>query len=189
MIAGIDEFRKYIGIVGFRNIHIANVDDFLKRIDNTITQNVETQFFNAEVIATWEHVYFAVLDGLVAFKNKENIADSVAMETMLYVSAQHQIKLAMQTVGLKRGTSDIVFLAIGNSAEMVAETIEEISRFLKSEPNNAALDLTPQKRRTIMKFFGISRLELKTAKIRNAGEKGALINLVVERMALFAARR
>jgi len=48
---------------------------------------VEVQLFDASLVTTWEHLYFAALDSLTAFRNRENISRSLAMETMLYASA------------------------------------------------------------------------------------------------------
>jgi tRNA threonylcarbamoyladenosine modification (KEOPS) complex Cgi121 subunit len=189
LLKEIDEYSKCVGIVGFRSICVTDVDKFFKGIDRIGIRGVEKQFFSADTIATWEHIYFAVLDTLIAFRNKNNIANSTAVETMLYASAQHQIKVAIETVGIKTGTVNIAVLTLGDSAKAVTETIRGISRLLKAEPDDTTLDLTLQKRKTIMKVFKITESELKTVEIGCVDEKEALVNLVVERMALFAARR
>ncbi|MDH5793660.1 MAG: KEOPS complex subunit Cgi121, partial [Candidatus Bathyarchaeota archaeon] len=88
MLKYIEEFGKYAAITGFRNVQIKDTEEFLKKICKKKGSNVETQFFDAKYVATWQHLYFAVLNALTAFKNKGNISKSVTMETLLYASAQ-----------------------------------------------------------------------------------------------------
>ena len=77
------------------------------------TENVELQFFDANLIATQQHLYFAALNALQAFQNKTNISKSLAMETMLYASAQRQIQKAIQRCGIKPQTTTMAVIIIG----------------------------------------------------------------------------
>jgi len=90
----IEETGKYVEIMGFRNLIIGDAEEFLKAVRKKKQQRVWVQFFNAELVATWQHLHFAVLNALLAFKNKRNISKSVMMEAMLYASAQRQIRRA-----------------------------------------------------------------------------------------------
>jgi KEOPS complex subunit Cgi121 len=188
MLKHIEEFGKCAAITGFRNVKIKDTKEFLKKIHKEKPSNVETQFFDAKYVATWQHLYFAVLNALTAFKNKENISKSVTMETMLYASAQRQIRKAMQLLGIKSETSEIALLIIGQNPETVKSALPIISASVNVQHDDTVLELSEEKRRIIQKAFGISDLELKTV-MKKDGLEEALTNLVIEQMALLATRR
>ena len=88
MLQYLKDYGKYVEITGYHNIAFDKAEIFLKTNRKQTKQNVDIQFFDAELIATQEHLYFAVLNALQAFKNKTNLSKSPAMETMLYASAE-----------------------------------------------------------------------------------------------------
>jgi KEOPS complex subunit Cgi121 len=184
----IEEFGKYAAITGFRNVKIRDTKEFLKRIHKEKLANVETQFFDAKYVASWEHLYFAVLNALTAFKNKENISKSIAMETLLYASAQRQIRKAMELLGIKPETSEIAVLIIGENSETVKSALSMISASATAQHDDTVLELSEEKKRVIQKTFGISDLELKTV-LKKEGLEEALTNLVIEQMALLSTQR
>jgi tRNA threonylcarbamoyladenosine modification (KEOPS) complex Cgi121 subunit len=184
----IEEFGKYAAITGFRNVKIKDTEEFLKKILKKKGSNVETQFFDAKFAATWQHLYFAVLNALTAFKNKGNISKSIAMETMLYASTQRQIRKAMELLGIKSETSEIALLIIGENLEAVKSALSMVSKIFNSQSDDTVLELSAEKTVIIQKTFGISDLELKTTMKKDGLEK-ALTNLVIERMALLATQR
>ncbi len=107
------EYGKWMEITGYRNIAFTKAEEFLKANRKETKQNVEMQFFDAELIASQKHLYFAALNALQAFQNKTNISKSPAMETMLYASAQRQIQRAIQRCGIKPETKNMAVLIIG----------------------------------------------------------------------------
>jgi tRNA threonylcarbamoyladenosine modification (KEOPS) complex Cgi121 subunit len=188
LLKHIEEFGKYAEITGFRNVKIKNIQEFLKKMHEEKLSNVEAQFFDAKFVASWEHLYFAVLNALTAFKNKENISKSVTMETMLYASSQRQIRKAMELLGIKPETSEVALLIIGRNPETVKSALRLVSASVKAQRDDTVLELSEEKRRNIQKAFGISDLELKTVMKKNGLEK-ALTNLVIEQMALLTTQR
>lgn len=90
MLKYIEEFRKYVLVTGFRNVEIGNLDEFLETINSKKSADTDVQIFDAQLIATWQHLYFAVLNALTAFRNKDSISKKLAIEIMLYASAQNQ---------------------------------------------------------------------------------------------------
>ena len=78
MLRYFEEFGEYVEITGFSNVKIEDAEGFLKSTRRG-QQGTAVQFFNAELVATWQHLYFAVLNALLAFKNERNISKSVAM--------------------------------------------------------------------------------------------------------------
>jgi len=184
----IEEFGKYAAITGFRKVKIEDIEEFLKKIRKKRGSNVETQFFDAKFVASWEHLYFAALNALTAFKNKENLSKSIAMEILLYASAQRQIRKAIELLGIKPETVEIALLIIGQNPETVKSALPMISASINVQHDDTVLELSEKKRRIIQKAFRISDLELKTVMKKDRVEK-ALTNLVIEQMALLSTQR
>jgi len=183
----VQEFRKHVAISGFRNVKIKDVEELFKVIRKEKPLNVEIQFFDAKFVATWQHLYFAVLNALTAFKNKENISKSLAMETLLYASAQRQIRKAMEFLGIKPDSSEIAVLIVGEKPESVKLALSLISKEVRAKRDDTVLELSKEKIAAIRKIFGISIGELETIMEKNGLEK-ALIDLVIEWMALLATQ-
>jgi tRNA threonylcarbamoyladenosine modification (KEOPS) complex Cgi121 subunit len=100
------EFAKYVKITGFRNVGIEDAEEFVRTVLKETPHDVWVQFFDADLVASWQHLYFAVLNALLAFRGERNISRSVAMEAMLYASAQRQIRKAIQRIGVKRASAN-----------------------------------------------------------------------------------
>ncbi|NWG11645.1 hypothetical protein HXY33_07900 [Candidatus Bathyarchaeota archaeon] len=188
MLKHVAEFDRHILIAGFGNVKIRDIGEFLKKVQKEKTSNAEVQFFDAKLVASWQHLYFAALDALTAFKNNGNISKTIAVETMLYASAQRQIRKAVKFLGITSNTSEIAVLIIGESLKEVKSNLQIISTFTNMRRDDVVLDLSEEKKVIIQKAFGISDLELKTAMKGDCLET-ALINLVIERMALLATQR
>jgi tRNA threonylcarbamoyladenosine modification (KEOPS) complex Cgi121 subunit len=182
----IEEFKKCIAIVGFKNAEIKNVQEFLEKTRKQTPPETEVQFFNGDLVATWQHLYFAVLNALTAFKNKTNISKTLAVETMLYASAQHQIRRAVELLGIKPNTRNIAMVVLGRDVETVEAVVSAVSRSAKSQ-DDSVLKVTKAKARKIRDDFGISDTEVETMKKDSLEE--ALVDLVIERMALLATQR
>jgi tRNA threonylcarbamoyladenosine modification (KEOPS) complex Cgi121 subunit len=184
----IPEFRKCVEITGFRNVKISNVIEFLKAVDGEKTENLEVQFFDAQLIATWYHLYFAAMDALTAFKNKDNISKTVSMETLLYASAQRQIRKATELIGIQADSKNVAVLVVGEKPETAEAAVSIISRRINAECDDSVLGLTKEKETAIQRVFGISEVELQTIAGKNNLEE-ALTDLVIERMALLVTLR
>lgn len=187
MLKHIEEFGKHVVIAGFGNVKIKDIEEFFKKIRKEKQSNVEIQFFDAKFVATWQHLYFAALNALTAFKNKENISKSLAMESLLYASAQRQIRKAMKLLGIKPNSSEIAVLIIGEKPESTKLALSVVSKHINSQPDDVVLELNEEKATIIQRKFGILNVELKTIMEKN-GLKKALMNLVIERMALLATQ-
>ena len=185
LIKRIEGFDRYIGVTGFKNVKVENVERFLDNVRKK-TENVSVQFFNAKLIAGPEHLYFAALNALKAFESNLNISKSLAVETLLYASAQRQIRKAVELLGIKAGSSKIAMLVLDETEAKVHAILEDISGFIQGVRDDNVIELSDEKIEKIKELFGISELEL-AAKLEKKGfEKEALINLVLEHMALLA---
>ena len=187
MLKQIEEFGKHVAIAGFKSNKIKDIEEFFKMMRKEKPLNVEIQFFDAKFVATWQHLYFAALNALTAFKNRENISESLAMESLLYASAQRQIRKAMKLLGIKPNSSEIAVLIIGEKPELVGSALSLVSKQVKAKRDDTVLKLSKEKAADIQKIFVISDVELETVMKRDGLEK-ALTDLVIERMALLATQ-
>ena len=188
MLIYVKEFRKNCEIAGFKGVEVNGIEAFLEAINRGKLAGVDAQFFDADLVATWQHLYFAVLNGLTAFKNEENLSKSVPMETMLFASGRRQIRKATQLLGIKPGSRNVAVLVVGGKAEVVQKALVEISRLIGGQPDDSVLELSRKKMERIKRVFDISEEELETVMEGDDVEK-ALVDLVVERMALLATAR
>jgi tRNA threonylcarbamoyladenosine modification (KEOPS) complex Cgi121 subunit len=183
----VEEAAEYVEITGFRNIQIERPEELLRTIRCGKQANVSVQFFNAELIATWEHLYFAVLNALTAFRTKRNISKSLAVEVMLYTSAQRQIKKAIEFIGVKSGCADVAVVAVGETAEAVEAAVTSVSTHFCRETDEHVLGLSHAKTQEIRRAFMITEKELAVVTKEGDAER-ALVDLVIERMALLSTR-
>jgi tRNA threonylcarbamoyladenosine modification (KEOPS) complex Cgi121 subunit len=183
----IEEAGKYVELTGFRNVNIKDAEEFVKAAREATPQTVWIQFFDSELVATWQHLYFAVLNALLAFRNKRNISKSVAMETMLYVSAQRQIRKALKFMGVKRDSANVAVVIIGENPDSVNVVLSAVSKRVGAEPDETVLELTREKTQCIRKAFGIGANELE-AVMEKKDVAQALVNLVIERTALLSTQ-
>jgi tRNA threonylcarbamoyladenosine modification (KEOPS) complex Cgi121 subunit len=186
MLQYLKEYGQYIEITGYRGIAFDRAEAFLKANRKQIEQNLNIQFFDADLIATQEHLYFAVLNALQAFKNKTNHSKSSAMETLLYASAQSQIQKAIECCGIKPKTKRMAVTIINDDPRQIRKTLEATSECIGSEPDETVLVLTKSKETKIRKAFEITQEELETQK--NESKEKAIANLIIERVALLSTQ-
>jgi len=186
MLKDIEEAGKYVEITGFRNVCVDNAEKFVKTARRQLPQSSCVQFFNAELIATWQHLYFAVLNALLAFKNERNISKSLAIETILYASAQRQIRKAINFIGVKCDVPDVAMVIIGENAKSVGILLSAVSKAVNKETDDTVLEISEKKARSIREAFRITDIELEA--LQKNGNNEVLVNLVIEKMALLSTQ-
>jgi KEOPS complex subunit Cgi121 len=179
----------YVAISGFKNAKIGEVNNFFVSVRKELSNIVAVQFFDAQLIATWEHLYFAALNALTALENKTNISNNPAMETLLFASAQRQITKATETMGVKSTTKDVAVVIIAKSQRSAEDALKIVQDLISADPDDSVLDIDQGKFDKIRRFFHISDREL-AAKLQKKGlEKEALVDLAIEHGALLATQR
>jgi tRNA threonylcarbamoyladenosine modification (KEOPS) complex Cgi121 subunit len=187
MLKQLKEYEQFVEISGFSNTRIEDTKVFLGAVSKVAPADIEIQLFNADLVATWEHLYFALLNALMAFKNKRNISNSVAVETALYASSQRQIKKAIDIIGVKSKSRNIAILVIGRKADAVKAGLNAVANLLNTKPDETALSLSDAKVEHIRRVFDISETELDTISVK-ANAQRALVDLVIERVALLSTQ-
>ena len=179
MLHYLKEYNSYVAITGYRKVEFAKVEGFLKKTRKTSPHRSELQFFDADLIATEEHLFFATLNALQVFQSKTNISKSMAMETLLYASAQRQIQKAIQRCGIKPQTTNTAVVIIGDDPTQLRKTLESLSTCFEVDPDETVLKLSKAKQQRITKAFQFSSKEI-SAVIRPATDEAALASLVIE---------
>ncbi|MHA2407472.1 MAG: KEOPS complex subunit Cgi121 [Candidatus Ranarchaeia archaeon] len=176
----------WIGIFGAKVDHIHDVEGLVKSLSKIgAPYKSEIQLFNADLVATWEHLYFATIQAEAAFKNRTNLAKSIAMETILHASAQRQIEKALDNIGIHRDSNNIAILIIGKYKGDVLSIHPNVFRVLKALENPMSIDLTPSKIRDLKRFFKISPEEFRVSELAapKLDPNQVLVNLIIDRCA------
>ena len=189
MIRRLSDSNVYVAITGFKNAKIGDVDRLFDEVKKKLGDVAAVQFFDAKLIATWQHLYFAALTALTAFNDKTNISNNLAIETLLYASAQRQIKKATEIMGIKPKTSEVAVLIIAEKQKAVTTALKTVQILFSAEQDESVLELSLEKIKSIKRFFGISEVELAAKLEKDGMEKEALVDLVIEHGALLATQR
>jgi tRNA threonylcarbamoyladenosine modification (KEOPS) complex Cgi121 subunit len=187
LIKRLEETEEIAQITGFKNLKIENTKEFVKKIRDEIPQKAWIQFFDASVVATWQHLFFAVLNAQLSFRNHGNISNSIEMETLLFASTQHQINKAIKKIGVKTGSPDIAVVIVAKKAEQLNRALSVISRITGKQPDETVLEISDQKQDMILTIFEISRNEIETV-IKKENTRNAIRDIILEKMALLSTK-
>ena len=181
------ESNNHITIVGFSNVKLENINILLESFRKE-DKGAPIQLFDAKQLAGPQHLYFAALNALNAFEKKTNISKNLAVEALLYASAQRQIKKAVKMLGIKQASSEIAALIMTENSHKKNDYLRLVSKMIPGERNDGVLELTDKKIENIKKLFKISDIEFETKLEKEGLEKEALTDLVIERMALLVTK-
>lgn len=187
MLKYLEQEAQYVEITGFEDIKVEKPEQFVDTMREHKNTDLSIQFLNADLIATWEHLYFAVVNALKAFETKRNISKDLAVEIMLYATAQRQIRKAIEIMGIKNNCTNIAVIIIGKTSNDIETELLSVSEYFGKQPNEKVLKLTSSKSEHIRRSFGITDEEI-TVVTKNDNVNCALVNLVLERMALLSTR-
>jgi len=182
-----EDTNQNITIVGFSKVKIQNINNLLEQFRKE-NKEAPIQFFDAQHIAGKQHLYFAAVNALNAFDKKTNISNNLAVEALLYASAQRQIKKAVNMLGIKQDTTEVAALIIPKNSNEKENYLKLVTKTIQGTLNDNVIELTNKKIATIKKLFKISEKEFK-AKLKKEGlEKEALTDLIIEHMAILVTK-
>lgn len=187
MVKMSEQLTDNISILGFKNVKMDDVKSFFEQFRKE-NQDISVQFFDASTIAGSQHLYFAALNALNAFEKKVNISNNLAVEVLLYASAQRQISKAVEMLGIKQDSSQVATVIISEKENKTTDYIRLVSSALSGERDDNVLELTNEKIGKIKRLFRISETELNAVLKKKGLEKEALTDLVIEHMALLATK-
>lgn len=184
--------KKFVGITAVTNHKFEQSDLFQELGQLSQGLNVVFQVFDADYVATWEHLFFATLHALKAFEQGRNISDKTEVEILLYASAQRQIGLALELAGIKSDTKHIALIAVGDTQRVVEVGVAKVIKSMKGIEKDELLDIqNEEKFSKLCKLFNIGEEEL-TAVIVSKNWKDrvdGLKKIVLDRSALLVVEK
>lgn len=164
-------------IIGCRG-KIESADKFIEDARDHISKffsekEVLLQFLDADKILGKEHIHSAIEHAQRAFKRKNNISSTMAMEILIYAAGEPQISNALEKIGLKDGSERIAMVVDGKL------DIEGLLAHLNLKRDDEILEYKDFK----LREFGISENEISTV------GKEKLKDLVLERVAMVDVRK
>lgn len=182
-LKSVEELGKVVGIAGFRDARVGDVPAFIGAAKARLP-GIESQFFDADRVADWEHLFFAALNALKAFRAGRGLAQRLDMEVLVYASCQHQIAKAFGIVGLRPDSVRVAVVLIGDNEAEVRRGVELVAGVV-GVPDDSVLLVDQAKFERLREVFGITDLEL-SAVMDPWDRFTAAKMLVVERCALVA---
>jgi KEOPS complex subunit Cgi121 len=171
---------KSILIIGLKDVRIKNIQvlfNFRRKIKKCLVQ-----FFRAELIAGYDHLYFAILNALKTFENKTNISKKLEVEILLFLSGQHQIKKAIHLLGIGPNSHQIVLLIISNNKDDAKKTLDKINEIIQAEHDDDVINLSQEKIKDIMMAYKLSNHEIGST-LKQSKNK-AIESLLIEKGAI-----
>jgi KEOPS complex subunit Cgi121 len=177
--------KKYLVLEGFKNIKIEDPQILFNSIKDQV-KDCCVQLFDPNLVAGFDHLYFAALNALKAFKIGKNISKDLSVEILLYASGQHQINKAIQLLGVKPSSREVVVLILAATREKDLKALDKIFNMIQGERCDEIIDMTEKKIPKIKSAFNIQDAEVKA--ILRESEKQAVSSLLIERVALLATQ-
>ena len=182
--AGIKDSDWFVCIGGLRGVAVDNVDRLLNRVGEAVSPCL-LQLFDADLVAEWEHLYFAAVNAVKAFQSGTAVSKSLTIETLLYASCQDQIAEAFSILGISPDTERVALLVMANSPEEAERAFHRASRLLGVE-DDSVLEIDDMKLERLVRAYAVSDLALEAL---GGPRREALVRLLIERGALLPARR
>jgi len=188
LIYEISEFGKYLLTTAIEHAKVGDVEGFLEKLRRK-SPATEVQVLRLDGIAGAEHLFFASLNALNAFKQKTNLCKGLPMEILLFASAQRQIKNAIEEFGLKESPGKLALVAVSKDRGKLENLLEMVLSLTKGKENEGALNTwSKTKIEALKKVYSISERELTATTSAKTSIEKALKNSIIERMAILVAQ-
>jgi KEOPS complex subunit Cgi121 len=126
------------------------------------------QLLRAEGIAGEKHLKQATIQAIKSFERDENIAKDMGLEICVRASAQRQITLALDVLGIKEGSMEVCVVALNCGKDV----INKLEKILGSKND----DVLKPEENMLKQIYNISEKEIEAS--------GSLIRILIERTAL-----
>jgi len=148
------------------------------------------QLVDLDKVPGQRYLKLATVNACKSFHSKQPIAKTLAMELLLYISAEKQIVKALKQVGITPGTSRTAAVAVGSNRGHVQAAAGFLSNALGRPSQDELLDDWQRHRiKSVRSAFDIDEKELDAVIRKNETEWLAVERLAVERSAMLAAKK
>lgn len=179
------EHKQILSVIGFTNIIVSSPTHLLHTLRKNLGKS-PLQILDAAYIAGKQHVLFATINALNAFKQGNNLSAHIEVEVLLYISAQRQISKAIELIGVKQQTRHIAVIFLTSNREEAKRKEIILQQSISGQRDDSIINLDESKRPLLMKAFNISPIQLQ-ATAKQGLE--ALEALIIEKSAMLAVRK
>jgi tRNA threonylcarbamoyladenosine modification (KEOPS) complex Cgi121 subunit len=173
-----------VAITGIKSSITIDVDQTINQTRKIISPSL-FQFFNADLVAGWQHLYFAAINAVNAFKTGVNISKNLEVEALLYATGHDQISKGFQMLGISKRTSRVALLVLSEKRETVHILCENAAKEI-GDIDDEVLTINDEKYEKLMDVFEVNEQSIEAV----GGDRfEALSNLIIERGALLPLRR
>ena len=148
-----------IGISEIKNTNILGTNELLEVAKSISKSALAFQFFNSLMIVDELHLLSSAQNAVHAMKGEYMISRSLDVELVVYSSAQHQIGLALDIMGVKDQLSSVGVVCIDADETKVRKCLDDVSKRVGEEVT-PMFSPTPEKIISLMEAFGITEIEM-----------------------------
>jgi len=180
-----DEFC--IGISENENAYNSNTEHLLEIAKDLSESVLAFQFFNSSMIIDEFHLLSSAQNAVHAMQGDYMISRALDVEIVVYSSAQRQIGVALDIMGVKDNLSTLGIVCIDSDEAKVRACLEKVSSKVGREVSPMFV-ATSEKIGSLMDVFGVSEAELVqfTDKSDLLSRSQALSKCIVSRVSVVA---
>jgi tRNA threonylcarbamoyladenosine modification (KEOPS) complex Cgi121 subunit len=149
----------HICIAEFENPRHLDTEALIRLAGNQSERVLAVQFFDSSMIVDEMHLLCATQNAYNAMRGGYMKSRSLDVEISLYASAQNQIGVALDLMGITDETRMLDVIILGNTKQKVEQSVREISSIIGPQVEQA-FTMTKQKLKSLMNIFNISGSEL-----------------------------
>ena len=163
-----------IKLAGFE-LEISDPKTLMTKIQNICHEmgsECSIQLLRADGIGGEEHLMHATIQAIKSFERNENIAKDAGLEICVRASAQRQITLALNVLGIKEGYMEVCVVALNCGTNV----FNRLEKFLGIKND----DVLKPNEDILKRIYNISNEEIKAS--------GSIIRTLIERTALLTIK-
>ena len=145
-----------IKILGF-TATIDSVSETLDKINSIKEDGEIIQLLNADAVVSRNHIIHGVNQAFLAFRRHQNLANDISVEIVLRCSAQRQISMAFDILGLREGEMNLCAVLINSK-----DYTDVLSQMFTLDDNVLSPDLEK-----LAEIYNISDEELKIMSVED----------------------
>jgi tRNA threonylcarbamoyladenosine modification (KEOPS) complex Cgi121 subunit len=188
LIINIPEFETKIMITGLIN-DSRDPQSILTTIRREFDE-ATIQFVDLDKTVGHRHILLATYNALKSYSLERMISRSLAVEILLYISAERQITDAFARIGVNTATKRIGIIATSSSDEIFPLIKEHLAKSFDEDCNDELLDeWTEERCERVRETFGLSDKEIATVTRRGDSNQQSIQRLTIEKSALLIVRR
>ncbi len=188
-------FTQYtVGVTAFNTVNLTDSTHLLAYITrcNELSEKPIIQFFNADNIAGWMHLYTAAYFTVKSLVNLSTKIKSIELELIRWVSAQKQLSDAIALMGVKPNDKKIAVLSLGLSENTVRDEIMKILSEYNLKEQLQLLEIDNSKIHNLKTIFRISDTEFNTLLEDQSNPESAktlLLKLIINRISALIIKK